>query len=41
MRAYSADGATVAMDIDIPDVRAEVEAAFARYEVAILANDVP
>lgn len=41
MRAYSADGATVAMDIDIPDVRAEMEAAFARYEAAILANDVP
>ncbi len=29
------------MDIDIPDVRAEMEAAFARYEAAILANDVP
>jgi len=41
MRAYSMDGATLAMDIDIPDVRAEMEAAFARYEAAILANDVP
>lgn len=41
MRAYSVDGATVAMDMDIPDVRAEMEAAFARYEAAILANDVP
>ena len=29
------------MDIDIPDVRAEMEAAFARYEAAILANNVP
>ncbi len=41
MRAYPVDGATVAMDIDIPDVRVEMEAAFARYEAAILANDVP
>lgn len=29
------------MDIDIPDVHAEVAAAFARYEAAIIANDVP
>lgn len=28
------------MDIDLPDVLAEVEAAFARYEVALIANDV-
>jgi len=29
------------MDIDIPEIRAEVEAAFARYEAALIANDVP
>jgi len=29
------------MDVDIPDVRAEMEAAFARYEAALVANDVP
>lgn len=29
------------MDIDVPDVHAEVAAAFARYEAAIIANDVP
>lgn len=29
------------MDIDHPDVRAEVEAAFARYEAALVSNDVP
>lgn len=29
------------MQIDIPEVKAEVEAAFARYEAALVANDVP
>ncbi len=29
------------MEIDIPEVRAEVEAAFARYEQALVTNDVP
>lgn len=29
------------MDIDQPDVKAEVEAAFARYETALVTNDVP
>ncbi|HEY8288687.1 MAG TPA: oxalurate catabolism protein HpxZ [Acetobacteraceae bacterium] len=28
------------MDINLPDVKAEVEAAFARYEAALMANDV-
>jgi Protein of unknown function (DUF3225) len=28
------------MDIDIPEVKAEVEAAFARYEAALVGNDV-
>lgn len=28
------------MQINIPDVRAEVEAAFRRYEAALMANDV-
>ncbi len=28
------------MDINIPDVKAEVEAAFARYETALTTNDV-
>ena len=28
------------MDIDIPEVKAEVEAAFARYETALTTNDV-
>jgi ketosteroid isomerase-like protein len=28
------------MDIDLPDVKAEVEAVFARYEAALVANDV-
>ncbi len=28
------------MDVNIPEVRAEVEAAFARYEAALQANDV-
>jgi hypothetical protein len=28
------------MDINIPDVKAEVEAAFARYEAALVSNDV-
>ncbi|ESR23723.1 oxalurate catabolism protein HpxZ [Lutibaculum baratangense] len=28
------------MEIDLPDVRAEVEAAFARYERALVTNDV-
>ena len=28
------------MDIDLPDVIAEVRAAFARYEAALVANDV-
>jgi hypothetical protein len=28
------------MDINLPDVKAEVEAAFARYEVALTTNDV-
>jgi hypothetical protein len=29
------------MDIDIPEVKAEVEAAFAEYERALVENDVP
>ncbi len=29
------------MDINLPDIVAEVEAAFARYEVALTTNDVP
>ena len=29
------------MEINIPDVLAEVTAAFARYETALVANDVP
>lgn len=29
------------MQIDIPEVKAEVEAAFARYEQALVTNDVP
>jgi hypothetical protein len=28
------------MDVDIPEVKAEVEAAFARYEQALVSNDV-
>ncbi len=28
------------MEINLPDVRAEVEAAFARYEAALVGNDV-
>lgn len=28
------------MDIDLPDVKAEMEAVFARYEAALVANDV-
>jgi hypothetical protein len=28
------------MDINVPDVKAEVEAAFARYEAALISNDV-
>jgi hypothetical protein len=28
------------MDINLPEVRAEVEAAFARYETALVSNDV-
>jgi 1-carboxybiuret hydrolase subunit AtzH-like protein len=28
------------MDINLPDVRSEVEAAFARYEAALVSNDV-
>lgn len=28
------------MEINLPDVRAEVEAAFARYETALVTNDV-
>jgi hypothetical protein len=28
------------MDINLPDVKAEVEAAFARYETALVSNDV-
>ncbi|MEA2775240.1 MAG: hypothetical protein QOF90_646 [Acetobacteraceae bacterium] len=28
------------MDINLPDVKAEVEAAFARYEKALMSNDV-
>ena len=28
------------MDINLPDVKAEVEAAFARYEAALVSNDV-
>ena len=29
------------MEIDIPEVRAEVQAAFVRYEQALIGNDVP
>lgn len=29
------------MDIDIPEVKAELEAVFARYETALVTNDVP
>ena len=29
------------MEIDIPEVKAEVEAVFARYETALVTNDVP
>jgi hypothetical protein len=29
-----------AMDVNLPEVKAEVEAAFARYETALMANDV-
>jgi hypothetical protein len=29
------------MQIDIPEVKAEVEAVFARYETALVTNDVP
>lgn len=29
------------MEIDLPEVKAEVEAAFARYERALVSNDVP
>ncbi|MBP0443541.1 oxalurate catabolism protein HpxZ [Roseomonas sp. SSH11] len=29
------------LEIDIPEIRAEVEAAFARYEQALVTNDVP
>ena len=28
------------MQVNLPDVKAEVEAAFARYETALMANDV-
>ncbi|WP_428484955.1 oxalurate catabolism protein HpxZ [Rhodopila sp.] len=28
------------MDINLPDVKADVEAAFARYEAALMSNDV-
>lgn len=28
------------MEVNLPDVRAEVEAAFARYEAALVSNDV-
>ena len=28
------------MDVNLPEVKAEVEAAFARYETALMANDV-
>ena len=28
------------MDINLPDIHAEVEAAFARYEAALISNDV-
>lgn len=28
------------MDINLPDVKAEVEAAFGRYEIALVSNDV-
>jgi hypothetical protein len=28
------------MDVNLPDVKAEVEAAFASYEIALMANDV-
>ena len=28
------------MDVNLPDVKAEVEAAFARYEAALMDNDV-
>ncbi len=29
------------MEIDIPEVKAEIEAVFARYETALVTNDVP
>ncbi len=29
------------MEIDLPEIVAEVEAAFARYQTALIANDVP
>lgn len=29
------------MEIDIPEVKAELEAVFARYETALVTNDVP
>jgi hypothetical protein len=29
------------MDMDLPEIKAEVEAAFAAYEVALVTNDVP
>lgn len=29
------------MQVDIPEVKAQVEAAFARYETALVTNDVP
>ncbi|MBV9681546.1 MAG: DUF3225 domain-containing protein [Solirubrobacterales bacterium] len=28
------------MEVDLPDVRAEVEAAFARYKASFVANDI-
>jgi Protein of unknown function (DUF3225) len=34
-------GTEAPLDIDRPDVKAEVEAAFARYERALVENDVP
>jgi hypothetical protein len=30
-----------ALEVDLPEVKAEVEAAFARYEAALVSNDVP
>ena len=38
--AKATEGMGLTMDINLPDVVAEVEAAFARYETALTSNDV-